>query len=637
MALKKMLGLWDVFCLGAGVMISSGLFVLPGIAFGAAGPAVVLSYAIAAVMAIPAMLSQAELATAMPKAGGTYFFIERSLGTLAGLLAGLANWLGIALKSTFALIGIGAIAHAFWPSLSATVIREIAIALCVAFSILNILSVHGVKRFQVISVTFIVLVLGAFALTGFSSAAMTHTHFDDFRARGWNAIFATAGLVFISYGGLTKIASVAEEVRRPTRNIPLGMLLAIVVVSLLYVAVVFVTVGVLEPAQLYDRAKGPAEAASLIPLSAAAGKVLGRPGFVIMSVTALIALFTAANGGIFAASRNPMAMSRDGLLPEALQHVSRRFHCPVLSIALTCGFMVAVLALLDIKSLVKTASLMMLILFAGVNVAVLIMRASRVQNYRPAFRSPGFPYVQIVGIACYLTVIVTLAAHMITSDRTSTAPLYLTGAFVAAGVLWYGIYIRGRIKRESAFVYLVRSMVSRDLYRSGLDEELKQIALERDEVVHDRFDFVVRDCTVVDLPGRPSVQDMLAEAAERMAGKLDLDAQALRERLIAREEQSSTVIQPGIAVPHTIVPGWGHFQMLLVRCRQGIAFEGRDEGVHAAFVLAMSPDQRNLHLRALMAIAHIVAAGDFLQRWDQAADAEHLRDILLLSGRRRAH
>ena len=113
--LKKELGLMHVFCIAAGAMISSGLFVLPGIAFAMAGPSIILAYAMAAVLVVPALFAKAELATAMPKAGGTYFFIERSLGTLPGLLAGLANWLGIALKSTFALIGIGAFVRVAQP------------------------------------------------------------------------------------------------------------------------------------------------------------------------------------------------------------------------------------------------------------------------------------------------------------------------------------------------------------------------------------------------------------------------------------------------------------------------------------------------------------------------------------------
>ena len=96
--LKKQLGALDVFSVASGAMISSGLFVLPAIAFMKAGPAMILSYFLASLLIIPSVLSQAELATAMPRAGGTYFYVERSLGTIWGLFGGVANWFSLALK-----------------------------------------------------------------------------------------------------------------------------------------------------------------------------------------------------------------------------------------------------------------------------------------------------------------------------------------------------------------------------------------------------------------------------------------------------------------------------------------------------------------------------------------------------------
>ena len=631
-ALKRTLGLWDVFCLGAGVMISSGLFVLPGIAYGYAGPAVVFSYALAGLMAIPAMLSQAELASAMPKAGGTYFFVERSLGTLPGLLAGLANWLGIALKSTFALVGIGAFAILLWPELGETAVRMIAIGLCLAFCALNALSVHGAKRFQAISVTVVVVLLVGFVILGFPGAAQNRAHFASFTPHGWWAVLSTAGLVFVAYGGLTKVASVAEEVHNPSRNIPLGMFLAVVIVSLLYVGVVFVTVGVLEDHVLYDPSPG-ADGPNLTPLSFAAEKFAGWGGLVALSVGAVVALFTAANGGVLAASRNPMAMSRDGLLPESLQHVSKRFGTPTRSIGLTCIFMLVVLAVLDIQSLAKSASLMMLILFAMVNTAVLVMRASGVHNYRPEFRAPLYPWVQIAGVLCYVLVIVLLCADMV--RRSVTAPLIVTGAFTVTGVVWYLIYIRGRVQRESAFVYMVKSIMANDLHHGGLDKELKQIALERDNVVHDHFDDLIHDCPVLDLSDATMRDNMFHQAASLLAPRVGTEEQRLYDQLMAREAESSTVIHPGLAIPHCVVEGQGIFEILLVRCKGGILFPAHDTPVKSAFVLVASTDRRNEHLRALMAIAHIVQEPDFARRWQQAPGGEHLRDILLLSGRRR--
>ena len=102
--LRKDLGLLAIFCIASGAMISSGLFVLPGIAFAAAGPSVILAYLLAGALALPALFSKAELSTAMPKAGGTYFYIERSLGGGFGTIGGMAAWLSLTFKTAFALL-----------------------------------------------------------------------------------------------------------------------------------------------------------------------------------------------------------------------------------------------------------------------------------------------------------------------------------------------------------------------------------------------------------------------------------------------------------------------------------------------------------------------------------------------------
>lgn len=630
--LGRKLGFGAVFCIAAGAMISSGLFVLPGQAFRHAGPAVVLAYALAALMVVPGLLSKAELSTAMPKSGGGYFFVERSMGALPGTLAGLAGWLSIALKAAFAMVGIGAFAQLIWarvelPPLSPQqwkwLVKGVAVGCCVVFTALNVLSVKLTGRAQIIMVAALLGLLGLFVAAGVPNVKQ-HPNFDNFMQAGWGNLFATAGLVFVSFGGLTKIAAVAEEVRDPGRNIPRAMILAWVAVSLLYVAAVFVVVGVTDKAELVG---GPY--ANLTPVSTAAGKFLGGPGLVLLSAGAILAFVTTGNSGILTASRSPMAMSRDNLLPRALRKVSRRFGTPYVSILLTSAFMIAMIALLDIHHLVEVASTMMLILFLLENVAVLIMRGSRIQNYRPVFRMPLFPWVPLAGIGMYTFLIVIMAKQM------DALPLVTTAAFALLGALWYVLYVRPRTTRESALVYLVRRAVSKEMYRSTLEEELKQIALERDEVVHDRFDRLIRDCAILDVPESLDSQELFRRSARELAARIGMDPDKLFELFQAREAQTSTVVEPGLAIPHVIIEGERLFEVLLVRCKQGARFPGQDEPVRIAFVLVGSPDERNYHLRALMAIANIVQERGFRRRWLAATDSEHLRDILLLSGRAR--
>ena len=230
--LKKELSTGAIFCIAAGAMISSGLFVLPGLAFAKAGPAVILGYLLASLMVVPSLLSKAELATAMPKAGGTYFYIERSLGPAVGVFGGLANWFSLSLKSAFALMGMGVFSILLYPQISELQIKLVAVGCCLFFTLLNLISVKGTGRFQIALVAVLLGLLVAYFIRGVG--AIDVHRYAPFAPYGLGSVLTTAGLVFVSFGGVTKVASIAEEARDPRRSIPLGMILAFLVVSVIY-------------------------------------------------------------------------------------------------------------------------------------------------------------------------------------------------------------------------------------------------------------------------------------------------------------------------------------------------------------------------------------------------------------------
>jgi amino acid transporter len=439
--LKKQLGLLDVFCVGTGAMISSGLFVLPAIAFAKAGPAVILSYFFASILVIPSVLSKAELATAMPRAGGTYFYVERSLGSVWGLFGGLANWFSVALKSAFAVVGMAILIEvvlqvALPVQLSPWLLKTIAVLCCLAFTTLNIISVRRTSRFQIFLVGILLAILALFTFFGYGT--IEAVRYKGFLERGWLTILATAGLVFISFGGLTKVASIAEEVKEPSRNLPLGMILAWFVVTVFYLGVIMITVGVVDGQELAD---------SHMPVSLAASKFMGPAGFAILGLAAIAAFVTTANGGILAASRYPMAMSRDRLLPPLLARVNERFKTPHISILLTGGFMTGAIVFLDIEVLVKTASTLMIILFILVNASVIIMRESRIQSYRPKFRSP------LYAILAYSILIIDMGK----------VPLLISAGFVGLSAAWFWLYASRRVSRASAAMHVVERVTDREL------------------------------------------------------------------------------------------------------------------------------------------------------------------------------
>ena len=614
MGLKKELSLIDVFSISTGAMISSGLFVLPGIAYAQAGPAMILAYMLAALLIVPSMLAKAELSTAMPKAGGTYFFIDRSLGPVLGIFGGFANWFSLSFKSAFALIGIGAFAVLVKPDITPIEIKMIAVTACVVFTILNLLSVKMTGRVQVLLVMALISILVLYIGRGFIETQPAR--YTPFMPNGFWSVVSTAGLVFVSFGGLTKIASVAEEIKNPSRNIPLGMLLSFGVVTLLYIPAVGVTIGIVDGSEL---------SGSLIPLSLGASNVMGSVGLIILSLAAIMAFITTANAGILASSRTPLAMSRDQLLPGFFSNIHPRRKTPHVSILITSGFMIVVILFLSIEDLVKTASTLKIILFMMVNISVIVMRESKIQNYRPKFKMPGYPVLPVGALILYSVLLIGMGI----------IPILICGLFFLIGYAVYWSYARARVTRTSALMHIVERVTAKELKSTTLERELRGIVIERDEIIEDRFDRLIKNCEILDLQESQPVEAVFKQIAEILSKKYKMDWDLLYRRFLERERQSGTVIRPGLAIPHIIVPGKHHFDIILVRCQDGLIFTGADQPVHTMFVLVGSLDERNYHLRALMAIANIAHEPHFEKRWLAARNTEELRDVVLLSSRRR--
>jgi mannitol/fructose-specific phosphotransferase system IIA component (Ntr-type) len=393
------------------------------------------------------------------------------------------------------------------------------------------------------------------------------------------------------------------------------MLTAFFVVSILYVITVFVTVGVLG-----DNLIEPTGQPTLTPISDSAHLFMGRWGETLLAIGAILAFISTGNAGIMAAARNPMAMGRDGLLPEFFESVHPKYKTPYHSIFITSAFMIAVILLLDLEMLVKTASTIKILLFGSVNIAVIIMRESGIQNYQPKFKAPLYPWLQIAGIISYGFLLLEMGI----------VPLVISGFFLIVGLLWYWLYGRIRSNRQSALFHLVRRITAKELDSYSLNAELKEILLERDEIVEDRFDVLVQHAIVLDLEGCLEMEDTFKTFSDLLSVRVGLSSQEMFTLLMDRERDSSTMIAPGLAIPHIILPGEKKFEILLARCKDGVIFNPDAEPVHALFVLAGTYDERNFHLKALMSIAKVVQRADFMEKWLKATGEEGLRDIILL-------
>ena len=609
MKLKKELRFIDVFAIATGAMISSGIFILPGLAFARTGPSVIISYFIAGILAMIGIFSVIELSTALPKAGGDYYFINKSLGPFIGTISGFLSWFALSLKSAFAIFGISEIIFIVtgFPVLISSIL------VCIFFIFLNSIGVKESAKFQVVIVGGLLTLLLLYIIFGFSKINISHFH--PFVSQGINPIFITAGFIFISFGGLLNVASISEEIINPKKNIPLGMLVSVITVTIMYSLILIVTVGVLPPAKF---------SGSLTPIADAARNIIGTPGFIIISIAALLAFITTANAGIMSASRYPLALSRDNLLPKAISKVNKKFNTPILSIIITGIFIVCAL-LLPLETLVKVASIVILTAYVLTNISVIILRESKLKNYRPSFKTPFYPYLQIFGIIVFTFFIIDLGLEAVE----------ISVAFLLIGISIYLFYGRKRSSGEYALLHLMKRITDKKLTDHFLESEFRDVLIQRENINHDKFDNLVKTAIILDLDGHLNKDQLFKIISKNVYRKVDIDEEEIFSLLKSRQEDCNTAISQFVAIPHIIIEGNDHFFLMLIRCKEGIKFTAKENSVKAVFAFIGTKEDRVFHLKTLAAIATLVQKDDFEEKWLNAENTNYLRDMVLLSERMR--
>ncbi len=608
--LKKELKLFDVYAIATGTTLSAGFFLLPGIAAAEAGPAMLLAYLVAAVPLIPAMLSVVELATAMPRAGGVYYFLDRSLGPLVGTIGGLGTWLALILKVSFALLGMGAYIGLFVPGLPMV---PLAVGLAVALGVLNLFGAKKTGSFQVLLV--VLLLASLIIFTGGGLTALHPEHFQGFFDAGTNKILSTAGLVYISYVGVTNVASLSEEVENPERNLPLGIFLALGTAIVIYALGTTVMVGVIPREQLGGNG------GDLTPVATAADLFLGTWGKIMVSVAALFAFISVANGGTMSASRYPLAMSRDQIMPHFFQKLSKQ-GAPVASIILTVGLLVLILVFLDVAKIAKLASAFQLLMFALVCLAVIVMRESQITSYDPGYKSPFYPWMQLFGIVAAIVLIVEMGL----------LPQLFTLGLVLLGGIWYWNYARKKSIRNGALYHIFERLGQ--LRYEELDHELRGILKEKGLREEDPFDEIVARSKVVDLEDKAEFEYVAERVADWLSAMVEPSAEEIKEMFMASTHLGATPVTKGVALPHLHLPDIEHPYLVLVRARKGVHIvfshathkEGpEEEEIVTSLFFLISPEANpTQHLRILAQIARRVDDDEFTKAWAAAQDDQEL-------------
>ena len=609
--LKKELTLFHVFAIATGTTLSAGFFLLPGLVANYSGPAVPLAYLIAVLPLIPAMFSIIELSTAMPKAGGVYYFLDRTLGPLIGTIGGFGTWAALGLKVAFALIGMGAYIKLFFPSLP---IVPVAVTIALVLGFISLFGSKKSGKLQVILVSVLLFLLLIFIADGVPK--INQDHFKDFFNSGWSNIFAAAGLVYISYVGITKIASLSEEVKNPEKNLPMGIFLSLGTSVLIYVLGTLIMVGVI-PLNILE--------GDLTPVATAGEIMLGETGVVLFSIAALFAFVSVANGGMLAASRYPLALSRDHLLPRYLLKMSK-WGTPFYSIIVTVGTIVLILILLDPIGIVKLASAFQLMVFAFICLAVIIIRESRIDAYDPGYKSPFYPWMQILGMILPFVLIFEMGLM----------PLLFSFGLILIGAAWYWIYGRPKVVRTGAIYHLFERMGR--LRYDGLDSELRGILKEKGLREADPFDEIVARSLVIDLENKEEFEDVVIKASRWISNFVKKSSAEIEKLFLEGTRMGATPVTHGIALPHIRLDGLVQAEMVIVRGLNGVHikfknpltdFSDDEEDVQAVFFLVSPEKDPTQHLRILAQIAGRVEEDTFDEEWKSAKDEQEIREVLV--------
>ena len=400
--LERTLSLPGAIAVSIGGMLS-GIFVLPGLAVGITGSSVWLAFLVAALCILPAVLSKSELGTAMPKSGGTYVYIERAFGPLFGTIAGIGLWLSLLLKSAFSLVGLSAYLYVV-VNIDEAYTKAIALLALLLIFLLNVFGLKKVEKTQLFIVSVSITSLIVIIVLGFNSfdTRLTEPVFSD----GTDGFIAGVAFLYISYAGVTKIAAIAGEIKNPAKNLPLTMIISLFLITTIYCMVALALVGNVEASIL---------ATDIKPIHTLFQTIGGDTFGLIAGVVGVLTLMSMANSGVLASSRFPFAMSKDGLLPGYLAGINPKFMTPASAILTTSTLIALAIIFLDVVKIAKLASAFKVLMFIFNELTVIVLRETNAQWYKPTFKSPLYPYVQIFGILSGIVLLAYLGVMPVVS------------------------------------------------------------------------------------------------------------------------------------------------------------------------------------------------------------------------------
>ncbi|MCX8131242.1 MAG: amino acid permease [Clostridia bacterium] len=440
--LKKVLGARDLISLGIGAIIGTGIFVITGVAASQyAGPAIIVSFILSAVTCALAALAYAEFASMIPVAGSAYTYSYAALGEIFAWIIGwdlileysvaisaiAIGWSGY-MTNLLKVVGIN-LPTALTTSFLAKEGGFIDLPAVIVIAIISYLLIKGIKESIWVNNVIVVVKLAViilFILLAFPS--VNAANWQPFMPFGFKGVVAGAAIVFFAYIGFDAVSTAAEEVKRPQRDLPIGITVSLLVATVLYIAVAAVLTGVVKYTELSNQSAPVAYALTRIGQNWAAGLLsLGA----IAGITSVLLVMMLGQTRIF------FAMSRDGLLPRVFGEVSTKTKTPVKSTLLTLMLTGVTAAFLPINVVAELTNIGTLAAFIIVSIGVIVLRVKKPEEPRP-FRCPGVPLIPLLSVALCTYLIISL-------DPLTWLRFFV---WLIIGVIVYFIYSKNHSKLQ---------------------------------------------------------------------------------------------------------------------------------------------------------------------------------------------
>jgi amino acid transporter/nucleotide-binding universal stress UspA family protein len=425
--------------IGLGAMIGAGVFVLTGIASGEAGPAAIIAFALNGIVTTFTAFSYAELASSIPEAGGGYAFVKRAFPGVTGFVSGWMLWFAYTVACSLYAVGFGGYFVELLESYLPPVYHSLAglighsgaiilftLAISAFFVMLNVVGADVTGKAENIITLAKIAVLGLFIAFGLAAITrnpeLAKANFTPLFPKGFGGVIVAMGLTFIAFEGYDLIATVSEEIKNPTKTIPIATFVSLWAAVIIYLLILFVSIGAVDPTQFLDvynklPEQLPPELGAHVLHAAnpaintvweilgtyketgivrAAENFMPSVGVLIIVFGGLLSTMSALNATVMASSRVAFSMGRQRMLPPRLAIIHPLRRTPYIAVLVTGLILVAMAVTLPIEVVGSAASLLFLLSFVLVNLSMIRIR--RNEPELKGFKTPLFPLLPILGV-----------------------------------------------------------------------------------------------------------------------------------------------------------------------------------------------------------------------------------------------